>query len=409
MSELSSEQKNILACMRDGNNLLITGPAGTGKSFLLDHIRDMLKLSGTRYAVTASTGAAAANIGGTTLHSWAGIGLGSGTLTKILEGVRMNRPAFKRIRSCQVLVIDEISMIPADLLDTLNDVFRAIRGVDMVFGGTQMVFIGDFAQLRPVKGEFAFKSKSWNEANVISMHLTKIFRQDDALFTRALNQMRMGALDAESKKLILSRYQVIDDNPGIIPVSIVSTNAEAARINDAQLAKLPADAKVYFAEDSGTPSGLKMLEKSTIPKELVLKVGARVICLQNFPKLELVNGSAGTVVEVNPYLEVRFDKIGSIMMPNHTREIMQGDVIIAKRKQYPLKLGWALTSHSVQGMSLDKIAVHMGGAFEPAQTYVAMSRVRTLGGLFIRSINKNNVTCHKDARDFYADNSGDFD
>lgn len=403
--ELSSQQSQILKSVLSGRPALITGPAGTGKSFLLKRICEELYCNGVRYGVCGSTGVAAVNVGGLTLHSWAGIGLGEGHASNLAMNIRNNKAALDRVSKSRVLIVDEISMIAGELLTKIDKVFKLVRDCDLPFGGIQMVFVGDFLQLPPVDGHFAFESSAWKAAEVEVHVLTHIFRQEDEAFARALGQLRLGVIDEETRALFNSRAKAVDPNPEIKPVVITAKNAPAEAINKQNLDMLEGPSKIYYAVDTGSPSAMKLLDKGTIPKELVLKVGARVMCLVNYsPESEVMNGTTGEVIsfsEGSGKPLVRFDNGAEILMQEYTREISQDGRAIGTRKQIPLRLSWACSSHKIQGQTLDKVLVIMGDAFEYSQTYVALSRVRTIEGLFIRSINKNNISANPTALAFY--------
>ena len=398
MPTLSIDQLAVLESVRSGHNVLITGPGGTGKSFLLWQLQMQFPIE-----VCGSTGVAAVNVGGVTLHSWAGLGLADRPALILADGVRNNKKAHQRILTTSILAIDEISMVSAELFDKLDKVFRIIRSDDRPFGGVQILAFGDFLQLPPVEGEFAFDSDVWGPANFKVHLLTHIFRQEDVAFARALSELRNGALSQESKDLLRPRQRAVDDDPLKPPVIITATNKECDRINDHRLGSL-APIQVFRATDTGSPQALKLLERSLVPFELRLAPGARVMCLANLdPEIGVMNGSTGTVVQTTPYITVKFDRAGSFVMPLHEKEVKLDGKVIGKRSQYPLRLAWSITSHKSQGLTLDKVELRMASAFEAGQTYVAMSRVKTLGGLFINGLNKANLTsANPKAVQFYA-------
>jgi len=402
--QLSEEQQKVLDAVMRGRNILITGCGGTGKSFLLKHLLDELDMENIPYGCCGSTGVAAVNVGGTTLHSWLGIGLGEGQPSALANNIRNNQGAFNRIRKSRVLIVDEISMTGGLLLTKINRVLQLLRASELPFGGLQMVFVGDFLQLPPVNDVFAFESPAWKAAEVQVHVLTKVFRQEDAAFARALGQLRLGSLDQESKDFFNARARAKDPNPEILPVAITAKNATADTINNRNLSMLPGDEKRYLALDTGTPSGLKLLDKGTIPKELSLKVGARVMCLVNHsPEDQVMNGTTGVVIEFTyaGYPVVRFDNGVELFFEPISRELTSDGAVIATRKQIPLRLSWAVSTHKIQGSTLSKVEAHLGEAWEPGQTYVCFSRVRTPEGLFIKSINPANICSNPKALEFY--------
>jgi ATP-dependent DNA helicase PIF1 len=407
MISLSDQQQAVVDSLYHGRNTFVTGPGGTGKSLLLNHLRENLGAS-RRLDVCGSTGIAAVNVGGVTLHSWAGIGLGEGSANKLALGIRNNRNAWDRITKAEILAIDEISMINAELLDKLEEVFRLVRNSDLPFGGVQMLFLGDFYQLPPVEGRFAFRSKAWKEAEVETHVLTRVFRQRDAAFAQALLELRTGELSTASRELLNSRYKAVVGTPERPPVYLTTHNADAQRINDSHLRKLDGSETIFHANDTGTESGIKLLEKGKIPKDLVLKTGARVICCVNYdPNLQIMNGSAGTVTgfgRVSGILSpiVSFDNGSEIPIIKVKKEITLDGKVIACREQFPLRLGYAITTHSSQGMTLELVEAHLGKAFEKGQIYVALSRATSLEGLSIMSLNKELIKPSPEAAAFYA-------
>ncbi|CCH61518.1 hypothetical protein TBLA_0E04660 [Henningerozyma blattae CBS 6284] len=305
---LSVEQENVLKLAENGYNIFYTGSAGTGKSILL---REIIKLLQRKYgreniAVTASTGLAACNIGGITVHSFAGIGLGKGEESKLYQKVRRSRKHKDRWERINALVIDEISMLDGALLDKLDFIARKIRRSHRPFGGIQLIFCGDFFQLPPVakpnepEMKFAFDSNIWQTGIDMTIMLKKVFRQQgDNTFIEMLNMLRLGKLDfkmeIEFKKL--QRPLPEDD---IIPAELYSTRNEVNRANNSRLMRLPGQITTYSSVDSGylqdKEQREKLLQNFLAPKNLQLKVGAQVMMIKNIDST-LVNGSLGKVID----------------------------------------------------------------------------------------------------------------
>lgn len=404
--DLSEEQFAVMSDLFQGRNLFITGAAGTGKSHLMRHMTEAMALRKIPFGLCGSTGVAAVNVGGTTIHSWAGVGYADGPASNLVQNIRNNKLAFGRIKYTDVLCIDEISMISGELFTKLDAVFRMVREQpDAPFGGMQLVMFGDMLQLPPVNGGFVFDSPSWDLCEVRIHMLTKVFRQKDLEFSTALGMIRIGMLDDATKEFFNRRFRAVDENPEIIPVSIVAKNATADAINTKNLDLLPGDVVTLEAEDEGSDAAKRLLEKCLIPKTLQLKVGARVMCLVNFADIGVMNGTTGFVERFQSDLPVvRFDNGQLILMEPYEREIVQDGKVIGKRIQVPLRLSWACSSHKIQGCTLDKAVVIMGDAFELGQIYVSLSRVRTPDGLFIKSLNKNMLKPNPRALAFYERN-----
>lgn len=304
---LSKEQEAVIDLAEKGHNIFYTGSAGTGKSVLL---REMIKVLKKKYgpervAVTASTGLAACNIGGITVHSFAGIGLGNGDVTKLYRKVRRSKKNVKRWSEISVLVIDEISMLDGELFDKLDFIAQKIRKNSDPFGGIQIVLCGDFFQLPPVSKDmstpmkFAFQSLAWQKAIHVTIMLEKVFRQQgDTKFIDMLNQMRLGKIDMETEMEFKKLNRPLP-NDDIIPAELYSTRAEVDRANRSRLNKLPGQAFCYNAIDGGTLEDQEMkdrlLQNFLAPKQLQLKIGAQVMMIKNIDA-QLVNGSLGKVI-----------------------------------------------------------------------------------------------------------------
>lgn len=305
---LSREQESIIELAQRGLNIFYTGSAGTGKSVLL---RELIKSLKRKYgseevAVTASTGLAACNIGGITVHSFSGIGLGKGDANQLFKKVRRSKKHSKRWATIKALVIDEISMLDGHLLDKLDFIAKKIRKNHGPFGGIQLVFCGDFFQLPPVSKDpqnptvFAFESNAWKTGIQTTIMLQKVFRQQgDIKFIDMLNKMRLGKIDDETEREFrkLSRSLPNDE---IIPAELYSTRAEVDRANFSRLNKLPGMVRTFDAMDGGSLEDKEMkerlLQNFLAPKTLQLKVGAQVMMLKNVDAT-LVNGSLGKIIE----------------------------------------------------------------------------------------------------------------
>ncbi|CAE6460433.1 unnamed protein product [Rhizoctonia solani] len=321
--ELSEEQRHILERVLQGESVFFTGSAGTGKSVLLRSIIAALGGPSDKVAVTSSTGISATHIGGQTLHSFAGVGLGHGDLGKLVSRIKGDWTAFQRWSKVKVLIIDEISMVDATWFDQLEEISRRIRKKSLPFGGIQLVICGDFFQLPPVPNRdiadapasFVFDSWSWDRCIKSKFMLTQVFRQKDPRLVKMLNDARVGIVTDESAKLLRSLSRPVHYEDGIGPTEIYPRRFEADWANRKQLLALPGERRVYSAydsygkdddgEDINPERAARLFSGMLVPKLLPLKVGAQVMCLRNIRENGLVNGSIGRVVDFMTPTQVR--------------------------------------------------------------------------------------------------------
>lgn len=418
MSEsfLNYQQQEIIDNINSGKNILVTGGAGVGKSYLLNYIKN--NHHGSNIQVTASTGIAAVNLGATTIHSFAAIGHGNLPLEHIIANLtsfKYNKIK-KKIRATNILAIDEISMISAETFDLLDAVFKHVRQNERPFGGMRLALFGDFLQLPPVskvdsKAEFCFKSKIWQELNLEIFILEEIFRQNDQKFIKILNNLRFGKIDEEDKELLQSRIGVID-NDSIKPTILTTHNYKVERINQLELSKIPQNEIIHQAKYSGNPNKIEFLKKNCLaPEFLKLKIGAQVMMIKNtYQKDGIINGSLGIIRDFSPRLlypivEFNNGKTLTIGYEDWSVDVMNEEskeiISEASLSQVPLILAWAITIHKSQGLTLDKISCDLGDAFSPGQIYVALSRTRSLNSLFLSAINLNKIAADDDAIEFY--------
>ncbi|CAE7183572.1 unnamed protein product [Rhizoctonia solani] len=429
---LSYEQSQILEIVKKGSNIFFTGSAGTGKSVLLREIIKALRKKHGKaqdaVAITASTGIAACNIGGVTLHSFGGIGIGEGTPESLAMKVKKNKNALSRWLRCKVLIIDEVSMLDGDLFDRLARVACLIRKSAKPFGGIQLIVTGDFFQLPPVmKGgqpKFAFEAEKWSECVERTFNLSKVFRQKDPRFVDMLNEMRFGRLSPSSIRTFYELSRSIPDD-GIQATELFPRREDVDRSNSQRMAALPGREENFPARDAGTITDPvqreKMLQNFMAPKDLSLKINSQVMLLKNLDET-LVNGSVGRVTGFYDSTEVEVGEKGELIqvytpeekkkvakkqkeqpqglkkyplvefrVPRGTRrllvmpdtfkvELPNGEVQVS-RTQLPLILSWAMSIHKSQGQTLDRVKVDCARIFEKGQAYVALSRATSLEGL----------------------------
>lgn len=409
--ELSAEQNHVLDVVASGSNVFITGPGGTGKSTVIREIQEMLGNRGKRFFLTAPTGIAALNIGGSTLHSFCGAGLAQGTKEWCLKEVQGRKKNVTWWQQCQVLIIDEVSMLDPVFFEKLDFIAKGIRKSVAFFGGIQVVAVGDFFQLPPVNAdrkkvgalkpddtimEFVFEHPLWIAHMKRFVMLTQVHRQKDLEFVHLLSQIRHGELSEAGCNLLKSRINAHIDCPeGLQPTRLFATRAEADKANRDSLAALPGEEKEFVRTRSsmGIMSAAqkeylwkKLDDNCQADTTLKLKQGAQVLLLVNLATEEgLVNGSRGVVVrfdEESGWPVVRF-ATGNLMLvrPFDWIESSPDRKWQVSLKQVPLKLAYGITIHKSQSLTIDLLSICLSRVFEYGQVYVALSRARTLAGL----------------------------
>lgn len=397
------------------HNHFLTGSAGVGKSLIIREICDFLIGRGFAIGKTASTGVAAFNIGGQTLHSWMGIGLGDEDINTLIERVKKNRKAMNRITNTKVLLIDEVSMVRGELLDKVDLVLKYFRKSNAPFGGMKMIFSGDFLQLGAIfnpgdEKTYVFESRAWKQGHIKTTHLTEIVRQDSlGQFATLLNQLRFG--DISGISLLKSRIGVKPPE-GTKIVSLYCKNVDVDRINKEKLAQISHPSKFFEARDTGMPHHIEQFNKNCpAPQTIELKKDAQVILLANLDVDNgFVNGSVGKVVSFTTQgVEVEF-QVGRMIVPENTWEIKEQEVTVsgaivyrtvATRTQIPLKVAYALSVHRAQGQTLDAAFLDMNEAFASGQCYTALSRVRNLESLYLEDFCPSKIMVDSKCADFY--------
>jgi ATP-dependent exoDNAse (exonuclease V) alpha subunit len=398
-----------------GNNCFLTGAGGTGKS---TQLRAFIAECPRRVSVTAPTGVAALNIGGMTIHRFCGmlIGPAAGQSNEDYFAQLQRDPrrsilaGFNRVRRCEVLVIDEISMLPGRQLEFVEFLFRRLRGRDEPFGGCQVIVTGDFLQLPPVRTsetepyDWGFQSPAWAAARFRTFMLEKVRRQDEAGFVRALGDFRVGRVWGDSARILQSRVR---SNPPSTMPRLFTHNVQVDKWNVFQLSELPGEETVLHAEQSGPDLQRAFLTRNLLtPATLQVKPGALVMFTvnKNEPNRTeplFVNGQIGTVQAVEPGAVVVKTKAGAVIrVERFTWRYAQDDPESASFSQFPLRLAWAMTIHKAQGLTLDSAYLDIRAAREPGQAYVAVSRVRSLAGLNFKEWFKG-VHVSPEAIEFY--------
>ncbi|TFY61840.1 hypothetical protein EVJ58_g4258 [Rhodofomes roseus] len=437
---LSAEQTHILNLAKEGKSLFYTGSAALKRKY--SRTQDAV-------AVTASTGIAACNIGGVTVHSFAGIGLGKDNVDALVTRIRKNKKASARWLRTEVLIIDEVSMVEGELFDKLYRIGSMMRKKSTPFGGIQVIVTGDFFQLPPVnksgKVNFAFEAEMWKHTiKDNTFKLTKVFRQRDQEFVDMLNEMRYGQLSQRSIERFKSLDREIEYEDGVAAAELFPLRQDVDRANATRMQSLDTQVQTYTATDGGTlhddQQREKMLNNFMVPRALSLKVGAQVMLIKNLDET-LVNGSVGKIIKfadaADP--EALYDpsdkktsgthskpissakpsskngkeaKLTGQLMPvvdfllpgggmrrhmvmseSFKVELPNGEVQVS-RTQLPLILAWAMSIHKSQGQTLERVKVDLAKVFEKGQAYVALSRATTLDGLEVKHFDAKKVLAH---------------
>lgn len=394
-------QEQAFEILKMGQNVFLTGSAGTGKTHLLNEYIAYLKKNKMFVAITASTGIAATHMDGRTIHSWSAISVNSSLTKKELNAIIYNQDIQIRINKAKVLIIDEISMLDARRFDLIELVCRTIRKKSSPFGGLQVILCGDFFQLPPVptRGEpppeFAFNSRAWERLNIIVCYLEKQYRQEDGRFLDLLNDIRNSKTTLSTREILMERHQK-SINGVEKPTRLYATNRKAKALNDFELAQINSEEHVFNMSWSGDPELVRELRKVCLaPDLLILKKGAFVMFVKNNyiegnTASGYVNGTLGIVIGFNE------DDGLPIVKKQDGREIIatprswlveEDEIELARITQIPLRLAWAITIHKSQGMSLDCAEIDLGNAFVQGMGYVALSRVRKLEGIKLMGLN----------------------
>lgn len=411
-------QAQALAIMKTGVNVYLTGSAGSGKTHTLREYIKWLNEHDIPVAITASTGIAATHMNGMTIHGWAGIGIREYLTEADIDMIEQKQYLWKRFEKARVLIIDEVSMLHAHRLDMVERVCRRFKRSDAPFGGLQVILSGDFFQLPPVtrggsptrptaapkpqgelfidydsgetleeetepKSDMVIHSRAWKAMKPAICYLTEQHRQEDDAFLEILNAMRRNAIAEPHLDTIRSRMHA--EVAAALPTKLYTHNIDVDAINYAELGRLSGDVKEFVMSGKGSDALVDALKKSCLaPEQLKLKIGAEVMFIKNNYEAGYVNGTRGMIKTFDsrgePVVEI-YATGKHLSVSAMDWEVEENGRVKASITQYPLRLAWAITIHKSQGMSLDSAEIDLSKTFAYGMGYVALSRVRTLGGI----------------------------
>lgn len=418
MPHITMTQQEALDILKLGHNVYITGPAGSGKTYVLNKYIDYLKDHDVDIGVTASTGIAATHMGGVTIHAWSGLGVKDSLSEYDLEAMQEKQYLWKRFEKVKVLIIDEVSMLHHFRLDLVDRITRTFKRNNKPFGGIQVILCGDFFQLPPVSrmGEpethFVYRSEAWRDASFKVCYLEEQHRQKDDALLQILNDIRGNRVNETTMEHLQKCYKEVRDGDDlrkskksaidIEPTRLYTHNIDVDSVNEKELAKLNAKETTYDMHTRGNETLVSILQKSCLaPQRLRLRVGAKVMFVKNNFEGGYANGTLGTVTSLTPSGPVVKTASGKLIhVTPESWKIEEEGKVKAELQQYPLRLAWAITVHKSQGMSLDAIEVDLSKSFEKGMGYVALSRVRTLAGLVILGMHPSALAVNEEILEY---------
>ncbi len=402
--ELSFEQSNALELLRSGENVFLTGGAGSGKSFLIRQF--MKEIETTEMPILASTGAAAVLLGGRTFHSFFGLGIMDGGPDATYSRASKDNKLMARLRKVEGVIIDEISMIPGQALMIAEALAQRARESKLPWGGMRIITVGDFAQLPPVtrtgQRDWCFLNQVWETSGFQSVMLSHNQRVSDNLFLDILSDVRHGLSTGRVRDFLNEHLQDHDpDHPGtrLFPRKLNADNFNQKKLDELAEEEVTIDS-IYF----GSEKHIELLMKSApVPVKLVLKLGCRVMFLQNDPQRRWVNGTRGVVTDITlDKVTVKKDNGREVQADKSSFALQDAEGnILASVIQFPLTLAYATTIHKSQGATLDDLWCDLSSLWEPGHAYVALSRLRSAEGLHLIGWNPRSIIVDPKVLNFY--------
>ena len=410
MDLLNEKQRFAIEQTINGENILITGPAGTGKSYTIKFIIELLHTNKKNIGLTATTGTAAFIIGGQTIHSFMGLGITDSSLANIFINIKKHSSIYKRLVELDVLIIDEVSMLDTLLFEKISDILCYIKShsqndielLNKPFGGIQIILIGDFCQLAPVNGIYCFLSKLWETANIKVILLEELVRQnDDVLFQKMLQIIRKGKC-TDNILRVLNALKDTQFEEDIIPTKLYPKNINVDKINDMEVNKLKESGnktRIYKAE------GSKDNIKNIIKYDVELVENSQIIVTRNIDIYEgIVNGTRGVIKHLHDNSVVIKDTEGRLYNISYFKDIIDETKKTDKYhiSHMPLKVSYALSIHKSQGMTIDALEIDLGeNIFTCGQAYTALSRAKSLKSIKIIDVSKQSFKINPYVKTFY--------
>lgn len=403
---LTPAQVQVIAKINQGQNVFLTGQAGTGKSFVLKHLLQKFHEDPSiSYGLTATTGAAATLVHGRTVHSFLGIGLGKKSATEMAYLTRTRKKKiYQQILQLHILIIDEISMMHDDLLQKIHDYLCILRNSEKPFGGIQMLLCGDLLQLPPIDGNYCIHAPIWKDADFHVIVLSDIHRQTNDLFRSILARARMGEI-TEEDIAILQTHCIGQCPPHIQPTRLFPLNRDVLFTNEIAYERVKAKTAAtmtYMAMYSGA-KGKAWGDSMGIPETLELCVNAQVMVTVNIPQTPLINGSRGVITAVMPQ-RVQIQTVDGELhwITPHTLQDESEQRAQIRVIFMPLCLAWAISHHKSQGATLDAVELDLGpSVFAYGQGYTALSRCKTMENIKLLNISKKAFRAHPEMIQFY--------
>lgn len=407
--DLSPEQAAALDLLRSGENVFLTGGAGSGKSFLIRQF--MRELDAKEMPILASTGAAAVLLGGRTFHSFFGLGIMEGGADATYERASKDKRLMSRLRKVEGVIIDEISMIPGQALMIAEALAQRARESKLPWGGMRIITVGDFAQLPPVTQsgarDWCFLNGVWEASGFQTAILSHNQRVSENLFLDVLSDVRHGQVTERVRDFLNDHVQTHDeDDPG---TRLFPRKINAEKFNEKKLYEIDEEEVVIESVYTGSERHIQMLKKaSPIAEKLILKIGCQVMFLQNDPQRRWVNGTRGTVTDItSDQVTVRKERGREVQVSKSSFALQDAEgMVMAQVEQFPLTLAYATTIHKSQGATLDDLWCDLSQLWEPGQAYVALSRLRSAEGLHLIGWSPRSIIVDPKVLQFYKQFEG---